>query len=815
MAVSKTNRTQSPRKSGRKSPPKTDPKIKKTRQTSGGSVTVTKKLLRANDDSLKIEIATKAAEFYDGQEAKTLQIQAVANLVRGRNTFLLAGTGYGKSRIPEIYHKLLPQERKPVVIVLNPLDALGDNQVEEKKGKFSAINLTKLTFNKTVANKIQKGDFNFVYLSPEIFMNNKMWDSVYFSSEFQERLALVVVDEAHMIYLWGLVERDGRRTASIFVRLEDIGIFRPYYGQLATHLQCRNNSPILMLSATCRPVAVDAILKNLKLTKELIDIIEGELTRTEIRILRINMTESLQSNLDLKNIFPLKEKTSDQDIVPTLIYSGTRARTLTVLEVLDMARGTPGGCLNPDNTLARRFHSCTGDKDKVSCIEGYSQGSFPIISATMALGLGQNWKRVRCVIHMGRADPANVSQMIGRCGRDGRDGLAILFVEPNRKGGKNSEEDFSNPTDQSDDDRMDALAITSCCLRVAFAMDNKLGYIPLSKDDPDYVKEVEHERTAGFPPCKCSNCAVVSGQQLVENLRYLTKENFESAMDNTLDFPPPDSNDAVLKKNQTRRAANAALGTENDQVILARFKADMITSFHQFYEAQMGCSARFSASSLFHDEHADTLLENLDEIQSAADLYHLIGGEVICGQLEFLYDLIGRFKENDLYQEHLDNQERLREENEEKKKTRKKEAAARYRANRRMRLLAAKTHVCSQSENMPSPPSSTIDRDLEITVDKKGIRTTRNHSENMVVLHATDTVLRSSESMVNKEETRKQRKREADARYRAKKKAQRLGGPVKESESINQAGAAVVDSTVEANVSNPMAVSDAGLDAGD
>ncbi|KAA1112809.1 ATP-dependent DNA helicase sgs1 [Puccinia graminis f. sp. tritici] len=192
-------------------------------------------------------------------------------------------------------------------------------------------------------------------------------------------------------------------------------------------------------------------------------------------------------------------------------------------------------------------------------------------------------------------------------------------------------------------------------------MDNKLGYIPLSKDDPYYVKAVEHKRTAGFPSCKCSNCVVVSGQQLVENLRYLTKENFERAIDSTLDFPPPeaDSNNAVLKKKQTRRAANAALGTENDQVILARFKANMITSFHQFYEAQMGCSARFSASSLFHDEHANTLVENLDEIQSATDLYHLIGGEFICGQLEFLYDLIGRFKEKDLYQEHLDNQKRL------------------------------------------------------------------------------------------------------------------------------------------------------------
>ncbi|KAA1097343.1 ATP-dependent DNA helicase sgs1 [Puccinia graminis f. sp. tritici] len=382
-------------------------------RTASTGVTILKKLLEKNSDGLKKEIADQSQSFY-GQQAKELQINTVANLAKGRNTFLLAGTGFGKSRIPEMYHMLLPKPRKPVVLVLNPLDALGENQVEEKKGKFTAINLTKLTFNKKVAEDVRKGFYEFVYLSPEIFMNSKLWDSVYFSSEFQQRLALVVVDEAHMIYLWGLVESNGRRVSATFVRLEDAGIFRPCYGKLALHLQCRNNAPLLLLSATCRPVAIDAILKNLKLTNDLIDMMHGELTRTEIQIIRISMSCSLKSNLDLLQIFPSKEITADEDMIPTLIYSGTRARTLTVLQVLDAARGTPGGCCNPNNSLARRFHSCTGEKDKQHCVEGYSNAQFPIISSTMALGLGQNWKRVRSVIHMGRGDPANIAQMIGR-----------------------------------------------------------------------------------------------------------------------------------------------------------------------------------------------------------------------------------------------------------------------------------------------------------------------------------------------------------------------------------------------------------------
>jgi superfamily II DNA helicase RecQ len=92
----------------------------------------------------------------------------------------------------------------------------------------------------------------------------------------------------------------------------------------------------------------------------------------------------------------------------------------------------------------------------------------------MALGLGQNWTRVRSVVHMGRGDPSAICQMIGRCGRDGKPGLAILFVEKTRTNGKNSIAQFKagNGGEQSDDDRMDALAVTPVCLRIAFAVNN-------------------------------------------------------------------------------------------------------------------------------------------------------------------------------------------------------------------------------------------------------------------------------------------------------------------------------------------------------
>ncbi|PLW40058.1 hypothetical protein PCASD_11758 [Puccinia coronata f. sp. avenae] len=165
-----------------------------------------KKMLERPNLSLSAAIANKAIKQY-GQVAKPLQLKTVVNLARGCNVILLAGTRFGKSQISELYHNLTPKESKAVVVVLNPLDALGDNQVLEKKqAGFTAINLTKLKFNPMEARKITRGEYNFVYVSPEIFLNSQLFTQLYFLPKFQNRPSLVVVDEAHLIYQWGRVK---------------------------------------------------------------------------------------------------------------------------------------------------------------------------------------------------------------------------------------------------------------------------------------------------------------------------------------------------------------------------------------------------------------------------------------------------------------------------------------------------------------------------------------------------------------------------------------------------------------------------------
>ena len=158
--------------------------------------------------------------------------------------------------------------------------------------------------------------------------------------------------------------------------------------------------------------------------------------------------------------------------MPTLIYSTTQALTIQALLVINEARRTPDAHNKPNSSFARCFHACIGNQEKENVISHFKDGKFAVISSTMALGLGQNWKRVSQVIHVGCGDPSTIFQMIGRCGRGGNPGLAILFVEEKQQKGKNKLSDFSNPEFQSNDDQMDALAITDVCLRITFSIDN-------------------------------------------------------------------------------------------------------------------------------------------------------------------------------------------------------------------------------------------------------------------------------------------------------------------------------------------------------
>jgi superfamily II DNA helicase RecQ len=192
-----------------------------------------------------------------------------------------------------------------------------------------------------------------------------------------------------------------------------------------------NSVLLLMLSATCRPLVVSSITHSLMLLPTNINMIEGKLTRPEIQFIWVFMKSMLHSCHDLYRMFVPHTTTSSKDSVPTIIYSGTQNRNLQVMKVVNESCARKNHKYNPCDGFIQCFHSATSrDSKKIQTMYNFSAGKFPLISATMALGLSQNLKRVQCVIHMGRGDPSSIVQMVGRCGWDGNTGLGILFMKP-------------------------------------------------------------------------------------------------------------------------------------------------------------------------------------------------------------------------------------------------------------------------------------------------------------------------------------------------------------------------------------------------
>ncbi|PLW32045.1 hypothetical protein PCASD_18448 [Puccinia coronata f. sp. avenae] len=428
-------------------------------QCSATGVTLLKKMVEKPDGSLSTAIGHRALSRYS-VPPKPLQINTVVNLARGRNVILLAGTGFGKSGIAKMYHDLVPKLTKGVVLVLNPLDALGNNQVSKKiTSGFTSINLTKLTFNHAEACKIRRGKYSFVYLSLEIYLNSKLFASVYFSAEFQSRIALVVVDEAHLIYHWGIVKstQGKKKTSALGRYYEDRGTFRPSYGNLYNRLLACNGVPILLLSATCPPKTLRAIQCNLKMDSSKLVILRGELTRTEIRIVWVFMKGSMTSFSDLADLYtPISvSDIPNEKVVPSLIYCNTRRRTGQVLEVLATARGTPKEASESRSLFACRYHSCTGDQDKQDVEKDFGEGVFPIddaYQAEMARKKSQGFPNCRCSNCL-PTEAALLMKRIGNVNIDVFDNVVLHDLHPD---GPLIENRKSSPHRQSNEEPMTA-----------------------------------------------------------------------------------------------------------------------------------------------------------------------------------------------------------------------------------------------------------------------------------------------------------------------------------------------------------------------
>ena len=149
---------------------------------------------------------------------KPRQKEALQSIVfKGQDCLIVLPTGYGKSLIYQMLQSLfdkisarnLSSKDKSIVIVVSPLNALIDDQINKLKS--AGVNCKSLcvcgdevdsAFEEKILEDLQAGKFELIFTHPEVAVINRQCRDLFLSAYYQKNVRAVVFDEAHCIIEW-------------------------------------------------------------------------------------------------------------------------------------------------------------------------------------------------------------------------------------------------------------------------------------------------------------------------------------------------------------------------------------------------------------------------------------------------------------------------------------------------------------------------------------------------------------------------------------------------------------------------------------
>ncbi len=328
----------------------------------------------------------KLKEVFGFSRFRGNQEEIIKNLMDGNNTMVIMPTGAGKS----LCYQLPAIVREGLAIVISPLIALMKNQVDQMNAFGINARFLNSTLSKGEITKLKKeclnGNVKLLYVAPESLTKE---ENILFLQKVN--ISFVAVDEAHCISEWG----------------HD---FRPEYRRIRSMISMLGDLPIIALTATATPKVQLDILKNLQMEEA--DIFLASFNR-------VNLYYEVRPKKETKKqlIRFLKEHKGKAGI----IYCLSRKK---VEEIAQM--------LNVNGFRARPYHAGLEPSIREKNQDDFLNEEVDIICATIAFGMGIDKPDVRFVVHYDV--PKSLEgyyQETGRGGRDGLEGLCLMFYSHN------------------------------------------------------------------------------------------------------------------------------------------------------------------------------------------------------------------------------------------------------------------------------------------------------------------------------------------------------------------------------------------------
>jgi ATP-dependent DNA helicase RecQ len=353
-------------------------------------------------------------QFLPGQE------RIVRDLLAGRDVLAVLPTGGGKSLVYQMAAQLLPG----VTVVVSPLIALMKDQVESlaEAGVEASLLNSALSASESAEEleDVRRGESRLLYVTPE-----QLAQPGFLNKLGRQRVALLVVDEAHVIGEWGHT-------------------FRPAYLELGDVARRLGRPTLLALTATATTWLRQEIAERLGLhdpdivvhgtdrANLFLEVCRVESAIAEHRLLRRllggetvlpNVAETVPSWL--ADDLPGAQSPEPVTIAPPFEGSG-----IVYVATTRAARET-ASWLRSWGIAADYYHGQRRRADRARVQEAFMAGDLRIIAATNAFGLGIDKPDVRFVIH--RDVPASLEayyQEAGRAGRDGGPARCTLIYRP-------------------------------------------------------------------------------------------------------------------------------------------------------------------------------------------------------------------------------------------------------------------------------------------------------------------------------------------------------------------------------------------------